>query len=81
MEHRVSSASKMDRFGIPYNSPTWLEDSQKAYGEGVADFFKRRAARLAAKDLQARTEEADRAAEDLASRTQEAAAAPKAVRL
>ena len=77
----MSSAPKTDRFGIPYNSPTWLEDSQKAYGEGVADFFKRRAARVAAKDLRERTEEADREADDLASRTQEAAAASKAVRL
>lgn len=71
----------VDRFGIPYSSPTWLEDSHKAYGDGVADFFKRRAARLAAKDLRARTEEADREAEDLTRRTPEAAAAPKAVRL
>ncbi|WP_303749345.1 hypothetical protein [Stenotrophomonas pigmentata] len=77
----MSSAPKKDRFGIPYNSPTWLEDSQKAYGEGVADFFKRRVARVAAKDLRERTEEADREADDLASRTQEAAAAPKVVRL
>ena len=77
----MSSAPKTDRFGIAYDSPTWLEDSQMAYGEGVADFFKRRAARVAAKDLRERTEEADREADDLASRTQEAAAASKAVRL
>lgn len=72
---------KLDRFGLDYQSPTWLEDSQKAYGEGVADFFERRAARVAAKDLRERTEEADREADDLASKTQDAAAAPKAARL
>ena len=77
----MSCAPKTDRFGIPYDSPTWLEDSQKAYGDGVADFFKRRRARMAAQDLRARTEEADREAEDLASTTQEAHAEPKAVRL
>lgn len=73
---------KLDRFGFDYQSPTWLADSQKAYGDSIGEFFKRREARLSsAERLRRKIERAEQEVVELTETTVMAQAPDRMVRL
>lgn len=73
---------KLDRFGLDYKSPTWLADSQKAYGDSMAGFFQRREARLSsAERLRQKIERAEQEVVELTESTVMAQAPDRMVRL
>lgn len=56
-----------DRYGIPYSSPTWVQDHMKAFTVGVGSFFETRSKRFAEIELSKRLREAQQDAAQLDS--------------
>ena len=76
------SGPRLDRFGLDYNSPTWLKDSQKAYGDSMAGFFELREARLGASEkIRRKIERAEQEVVELTESTVMAQAPARVVRL